>query len=107
MIGSEYVEAFGAEVLCDSDDAVVVSIPTSEDGRIVLSYGRLGREVRIRWIRSEFCLVDIGRESIGSIQLDPRGFITIGTEGHGLAGEITIGLYPVRFIDSLLVERDD
>ncbi|MEV0331851.1 hypothetical protein [Nocardia sp. NPDC050717] len=104
---AQLIESFGADVTTSTDEATEVRIPLDNGESVVLQYNPLYRDARIRWIRDGACIFDISRESVQAIVADERGFISIHTGGHGLVGELTLGLYPVRIVDSLLIDRQN
>ncbi|WP_433577956.1 hypothetical protein [Nocardia brasiliensis] len=101
---SDFLLAFGAEHRPVPDEVAcfVVGIDIDSQNELELSYDVVARSARVKWIRDSAVCVDLFREHVNRIAVENGSTIRISTRGPGLAGELTIDVYPVRIADTLL-----
>lgn len=101
---SDFLLAFGAELrpVTGEGACFVVGIDIDSQNELELSYDVVARSARVRWTLDSAVRVDLFREHVNRVVVENCRTIGISTRGSGLAGELTIDVYPVRIIDTLL-----
>ncbi|MFC6012569.1 hypothetical protein [Nocardia lasii] len=104
---SIFEQQFGAEVDPSDVWSYHVKMPLDEGQSMEISLDASMGSVSIRWKVIDRTVISIYRERIEKVEVDPKGYVTCTGETDSILFRLSIGLYPVEFLDSLMSECSD